>query len=166
MPNEKILNSGCVDKALPLTCKGDVATYYLQMPQENIENIKTKKYDADCIKEKLNIEHKIADAFFNIYKGGGSQRREKWIIVETKGDKLEHGIQQLEKSLEMLLECGSPIYGRLITKGVPNIIKNNDGNKLFNELLKKFVRTKGDLKRGNKQLKEQVVSFNEFKIIG
>jgi hypothetical protein len=164
MLNE-LLNSGCIDYKHPLTCKGAVATYYLQMPAKNAENIKVKKFDADCVKNKLKVENKIVDAFFLIYKGGGNQRKEKWILVEAKGDKFQHGIQQLSKSLEIFIESGIPAYGRLVTKGVPNIIKNDEETKLFNELLKKFIKTKGDLKRGNKQLKEQIVSFDEFKIV-
>ncbi len=159
MVNE-ILGSDCVDTKTPHQSKGDVSSFYLEIPVHLRKTIKIKKFDADCIKKLLKIEHKIADSFFYIIQGGKSQLKEKWLIVENKGDKFSDAIEQLNKSLEMFADSKASIHGRIITKQVPNILPSSEKSK-YDKLQESFSKKKGSVRRGNKVLIEKIISFSE-----
>lgn len=168
----KILNSvDCIDNVSPNKSKGDVATYYLKLDEKNIDNLKMKKFDADKVKEKFKIDSLISDSFFYVTKGGGTQLKEKWILVETKGKDFKHGIWQLDESLNLFENTKAQFFGRLVTKGVPFIIKRKNKNsddslieKMFEELGKKFKKRNGTLIRGNKVMSEIIISFGNFQL--
>jgi hypothetical protein len=160
MVNE-ILNCKCDVKVDRFQSKGDVAKYRLVISKDHRKIIKVRKINADCVKSALNISHKIADSFFYLKKGGKSQLKEKWVLVETKGDKLMIGIQQLSRSLELFSDSVAPIYGRLVLTKVPNILESSENNSI-DKLHRKFVLKGGNFRRGNKELIEKVVMIKSY----
>lgn len=149
----------CVDKAKPYQSKGDVVTYYLKLEQ----GLKSFKYDADCVRQKLNVAHRIGDSFFNIASGGGGQLKEQWVLIETKG-KGNDFFEQLEKSLSLFEDADCPVFGRYIGKNVPGILKSKE-RKDFDNLQAKFLKKKGNLYIKNKDTTEiwYEVGKSEFK---
>jgi hypothetical protein len=134
----------CIDDIKPYQSKGDAAVYYLKLK----EGLKSVKYDADCVKSKLNIAHRIGDSFFYITSGGGAQFKEQWILIETKG-KGDDYFEQLEKSLSLFEDAGCRIYGRYIGKNVPAILSSKE-RKEFDKLQHQFLKRKGNLYLKNK----------------
>ncbi len=149
----------CIDDIKPYQSKGDVVTYYLKL----ISVLKSVKYDADCVKQKLNITHRIGDSFFYITSGGGSQLKEQWVLIETKG-KGNDFFEQLEKSLSLFEDADCPVFGRYIGKNVPGILKSKE-RKDFDNLQEKFLKKKGNLYVKNKNTTEiwHGMSKSEFK---
>jgi hypothetical protein len=150
----------CIDKKAPFQSKGDVATYYLKVSDENI---KFNKYDADCIKAKLKIAHRIGDSFFHLWSGGGEQKQEMWILVETKG-KGDDYFEQLEKSLNLFDDAECSVHGRFVGKNVPGILTSKT-KKEFDKLQQKFIKKKGTLRFGNKKLEEALLSINKSSLM-
>lgn len=157
-----ILNSSCQDTAHPFQSKGDVAAYFLEINSNRKKDIKVIKFNADCIKKEYKIESKICDSFFYLKAGGKSQVKDKWILVETKGQKFSEAFEQLETSLKMFSNTGSPIYGRIVGKNVPNTLGSSD-RKLFDNLQQKFIFKNGTLHLANRIMKELIISIEESK---
>ncbi len=150
----------CIDKKTSFQSKGEVATYYFKLSDENI---KFNKYDADCIKVKLKIEHRIGDSFFHFWTGGGEQKHEMWILVETKG-KGDDYFEQLEKSLGLFDDATCSVHGRFVGKKVPGILTSKN-KKEFDKLQQKFIKKKGTLRLGNKKLEEVMTSINKSSLM-
>jgi hypothetical protein len=159
----EILNSTCLDKTLPFQSKGDVATYYLEISTVIKKMIKVRKYNADCIKKKLNTPGKICDSFFYLKKGGKSQLKDKWILVENKGEKYKHAILQLDNSLVLFKDTKSPIHGRIVGRSIPSILPSTDRG-IYDNLQQKFVAAKGDLRMGNVIMREKIININNSDI--
>ena len=60
----------CIDNDKRFQSRGDKAIYYLK-----VQDLNSIKFNADCIKVKLNIDHRIGDSFFYVWSGGGAQKR-------------------------------------------------------------------------------------------
>jgi hypothetical protein len=147
----------CIDEKKSFQSKGDVVTYYLKIENKNLNIV---KFDADCIKDKLKITHRIGDTFFNISKGGGEQKVEKWILVETKGKGNDY-FEQLEKSLSFFDDANCSIHGRYIGRNVPAILKSNE-RKAFDKLQQKFIAKKGTLYIRNRNVVERIFDINKM----
>ena len=158
MVDEILKLKGCIDTRKPYQSTGDVAIYYLKL---DMNKLKSVKYDADCVGEKLKINHRTGDSFFYITSGGGSQLKKQWILVETKG-KQDDYFEQLENSLALFNDADCSVHGRFIGTNVPAAITLNPKyKKPFDRLQQKFLLKKGTLYIRNKNTTEKWIGIND-----
>lgn len=151
MPNSWKRFESCLDTRHPMIQKGEKAVYRLVLKDSNLES---KKVNADKLKEQQNITHKIGDAFFFISEKQ-NLRREKVVVVETKGEAFAHAIQQLTACHAMLKSLNISIEGRIVSSKVPaSVIIDREYQKL-----QKLYQ--GHVKRRSQQMTETFVSFDK-----
>ncbi len=148
----------CIDNNKPYQSKGDKAIYYLRFG--NNCNVKTTRFDADCIKKRLNIIHSICDSFFRIEGFNENKKIVKWILVETKGNiNNTDPFLQLEKSLDLMDNYRDSKHGRIVGTKVPSILTRELKTK-FDNLQLKFIKVNGTLHFSNKLMYENFLSIN------
>ncbi len=159
----------CIDIKKPFQSKGNKggegskAIYHLELPLNKSVNV--LKYDADCVKVKLNHKDRIGDTFFRI-KNNEKISEEKLILVETKGKQNDY-FEQLSKSFDLFIEKGfeGVIHGRFVGYNVPSAVnfKKVYGNKL-DIVQKKFGQKKGTIRFGNREMWEEIKNINKSEL--